>query len=160
MRKLITILLFTISTFTYSQSKFTPYIVYNIGYDYWNGSYGRLGTDLYLVQQNNNILTVNANVNLGYMQDKFRAIPEVGVGYLFNFKDNVADLYSSNVSAPFYSARVDISPWTITPKIGIAVLSVLEINAGYSFEFRANKNFKTMDGFRTGLVFHLPSQLF
>ena len=143
-----------------AQAKSTPYFVFNVGYDYWNGNYGKLGSDLYLVQENDHIITISGNVNLGYMRDKFRAIPEVGVGYLFNFRNNQGDPYSSNVSAPFYSARVDLSPWTITPKLGITVLSIIELNAGYSFEFRENKNFKAMDGVRAGLVFHLPSQLF
>lgn len=160
MKKLFILCFLLINFNVYSQSNLTPYVVYNIGYDYWKGSFGKLGADLYLVQQNNNIFTVSANANLGYMQDKFRVIPEVGVGYLFNFKNNTLDLYSSNVSSSFYSARVDVSPWTITPKLGVAILSVFEINAGYSFEFNEREDFKSLDGFRAGFVFHLPSQLF
>ena len=143
-----------------AQNKSTSYFVFNAGYENWNGNYGRLGSDLYLVQANDNILTVNANVNLGYMKDKFRAIPEIGVGYLFNFKNNPGDPYSSNISSAFYSARVDVSPWTISPKVGIAVLSLVELHVGYAFEFRSYDDFKDMDGIRTGLTIHLPSQLF
>ena len=160
MKSILSIFLFIISVATYAQQKVTPYFVLNAGYEYWNGNYGRIGTDLYLVQQNDNIISVNANVNLGYMKDEFRAIPEVGIGYLFNFQNNAGDPYSSNMNAAFYVLRVDASPWTITPKAGITVLSLLELNAGYAFEFRENKNFKPMDGFRFGLSLHLPTQLF
>lgn len=143
-----------------AQQKTTPYFVFNAGYEYWNGNYGRLGSDLYLVQENDNIITVNANVNLGYMRDEFRAIPEVGIGYLFNVKENKGDPYSSNIRSAFYSARLDVSPWTISPKVGVTVLSLLEFNVGYAFEFREYKDFKDLNGIRTGLTLHLPSQLF
>ncbi len=160
MKKLLTFALLIFSFFAQAQEKTTSYFVLNAGYEYWNGNYGRFGTDLYLVQSNENIFTVNANVNLGYMQDKFRAIPEVGVGYLFNFSNNAGDPYSSNIKAPFYSVRVDVSPWTVSPKIGFAVLGLLEFNAGYAFEFNPYKNFKSMDGVRAGFTIHLPTQLF
>ena len=160
MKNIVFVFLMLFGIFAHAQAKSTPYFVFNVGYDYWNGNYGRLGSDLYLVQKNDNIITISGNVNLGYMRDKFRAIPEIGIGYLFNFKNNTGDPYSSHVSAPFYSTRVDISPWTIAPKVGITILSIIELNAGYSFEFRENKDFKDMDGVRAGLIFHLPSQLF
>jgi len=160
MKRLFTFVLFVLALHLQAQEKVTSYFVLNAGYEYWNGSYGRLGSDLYLVQQNDNIISLNANVNLGYMQDKFRAIPEVGVGYLFNFKNNPGDPYSSNMNSAFYVIRLDVSPWTITPKAGLAVLSLVEINAGYAFEYRENKDFKPMDGLRIGFTLHLPTQLF
>lgn len=160
MKKVITFILIFFTFQVQAQQNYTPYFVLNAGYENWNGNYGRLGTDLYLVQKNDNIVTVNANVNLGYMQEQFRAIPEIGVGYLFNFKNNTGDPYSSNIRSAFYSTRVDVSPWTVTPKAGIAVLGLLELNAGYAFEFREYKDFKDMNGFRAGLTIHLPTQLF
>jgi len=160
MKKVITFIILFLTFQVNAQQNSTPYVVLNAGYEYWNGNYGRLGTDLYLVQKNDNILTISANINLGYMQDKFRAIPEVGLGYLFNFKNNPTDPYSSNISSAFYSTRVEVSPWTVTPKVGIAVLGLLELNAGYAFEFREYKDFKDMNGFRAGLTIHLPTQLF
>lgn len=160
MKKIIALFIFLCAFNLQAQQKTTPYFVLNAGYEYWNGNYGKLGTDLYLVQRNDNIISMNANVNLGYMRNEFRAIPEIGIGYLFNFRNNLGDPYSSNMNSAFYVARADISPWTITPKIGITVLGLLEFNAGYAFEFREYKNFKDMNGFRTGFTVHLPTQLF
>jgi len=160
MKKLLTSVIIFLSFFAQAQDKTTSYFVLNAGYEYWNGNYGRIGTDLYLVQPNNNIFTINANVNLGYMKGKFRTIPEVGVGYLFNFRNNIGDPYSSYMNAPFYSIRVDVSPWTVSPKVGIAVLGLLEFNAGYAFEYNKYKDFKNMNGFRAGFTLHLPTQLF
>ena len=160
MKKFIAIFVFIFSFQAKAQQNLTDYFTINLGYEYWNGNYGKVGTDLFLVQDNNNILTFSANANLGYMKDMFRVIPEIGAGYLFNFSNKVGDPYSSNFNSAFYIIRAEASPWTITPKVGIAILSLLELNAGYSFEFRENKDFKEMNGFRAGLTIHLPTQLF
>ncbi|WP_333662790.1 hypothetical protein [Chishuiella changwenlii] len=160
MKKIIALFILLFSFQVKAQKELTEYFTINLGYETWNGNYGKVGTDLFLVQQNNNILTFSANANLGYMQDKFRVIPEIGAGYMFNFRNNTADPYSSHFNSAFYVIRGEVSPWTITPKAGIAILSILEFNAGYSFEFRENKDFKNMNGFRAGLVIHLPTQLF
>ncbi len=160
MKKIVAIVIFLIGFSVNAQKTTTNYFTINVGYEYWNGNYGKVGTDLFLVQDNNNILTFSANANLGYMKDMFRVIPEIGAGYLFNFSNKVGDPYSSNFNSAFYIIRAEASPWTITPKVGIAILSLLELNAGYSFEFRENKDFKEMNGFRAGLTIHLPTQLF
>ncbi len=160
MKKIVAIVIFLIGFSVNAQKTTTNYFTINVGYEYWNGNYGKVGTDLFLVQDNNNILTFSANANLGYMKDMFRVIPEIGAGYLFNFSNKVGDPYSSNFNSAFYIIRAEASPWTITPKVGIAILSLLELNAGYSFEFRENKDFKEMNCFRAGLTIHLPTQLF
>lgn len=160
MKKIVAFLVLFTCIQTNAQQKLTDYFTFNLGYEYWNGNFGKVGADLFLVQNNNNILTFSANANMGYMRDKFRVMPEVGAGYMFNFRHNGADPYSSNMHSAFYVLRAEVSPWTITPKLGFAVLSLVEINAGYSFEFRDNDNFKDMSGFRTGLTIHLPTQLF
>ena len=160
MKKIVSIFILLACFQAKAQQDLTDYLTINLGYEYWNGNYGKVGTDLYLVQPNNNILAFSANANLGYMKDKFRVIPEIGAGYMFNFENKPGDPYSSNFSSAFYVIRTEVSPWTITPKVGIAVLSLLELNAGYSFEFRENKDFKDMNGFRAGLTIHLPTQLF
>lgn len=160
MKKIIALFIFFVGFHVKAQQKTTNYFTINVGYEYWNGNYGKVGSDLFLVQDNNNILTFSANANLGYMKDQFRVIPEIGAGYMFNFRNNSGDPYSSNFNSAFYVIRAEVSPWTITPKAGIAVLSIVELNAGYSFEFRENKDFKDMSGFRAGLTIHLPTQLF
>lgn len=159
MKKLIVIFIFLFSFQVKAQKNLTEYFTINLGYETWNGNYGKVGTDLFLVQKNNNILTFSANANLGYMQDKFRVIPEIGAGYMFNLNKK-GNPYSSHFNSAFYVIRGEVSPWTVTPKVGIAILSIVEFNAGYSFEFKENKDFKNMQGFRAGFIFHLPTQLF
>src|SRR5574344_1990574 len=102
MKKFIAIFVFIISFQAKAQQNLSDYFTINLGYEYWNGNYGKVGTDLFLVQDNNNILTFSANANLGYMKDKFRVIPEVGAGYMFNFRNNTGDPYSSNFNSAFY----------------------------------------------------------
>lgn len=160
MRNILLGVLLLLGITTYAQTKTTSYFLINAGYENWNGNWGNLGTDLYLVSSNHSILAFSANANMGYMRDKFRVIPEVGVGYLFNFSVNKMDPYSSQINSAFYTLRTDVSPWTISPKVGIAILGLVEFTAGYSFEFREFDKFKSMDGIRFGLKLHLPTQLF
>ncbi len=162
MKKIAALLFFVIASVLFGQQKnpTTPYFLIQAGYTNWNGNYGKLGADLYLVQQNDNIIDFGLVGNMGYMQDKFVIIPEASLGYLFNFYRKAADPYSENFRSSFYTARVNVSPWTVSPEVGFTVLSVLEFNAGYAFEFREYKDFKSLQGFRFGITFHLPTQLF
>ncbi|ADX67430.1 hypothetical protein [Weeksella virosa] len=138
----------------------TPYFLLQTGYTNWNGNYGKLGADLYLVQPNDNIIDLGLAGNLGYMQNNFILIPEASIGYLFNFYQKAADPYSKSFRSSFYTARINVSPWSISPELGFTVLSVFEFNAGYAIEFREYKDFKSLEGLRFGCTFHLPTQLF
>lgn len=160
MKHRIILLLLLCSFAAKAQDKLTSYFLINAGYTNWNGNFGKLGMDLYLVQQNDNIIDLSAIANLGYMRDKFVLIPEVSLGYMFNFYHKAADPYSRNFRSAFYTLGANVSPWTISPEIGIAILSIIEFNAGYAFQYRDFDNFKPMDGVRFGLTFHLPTQLF
>lgn len=160
MKVLYSLLLLCATFSVNAQHKTTPYFLINAGYTNWNGNFGKLGADLYLIQQNDNIIDFSAVANMGYMRDKFVVIPEVSVGYMFNFYNKAGDPYSDNFRSSFYTVGANISPWTISPEVGFAVLSIVEFNAGYAFQFRDYNDFKPMDGFRFGLTLHLPPQLF
>ena len=70
MKKIVSIFILLACFQAKAQQDLTDYFTINLGYEYWNGNYGKVGTDLYLVQPNNNILAFSANANLGYMKDK------------------------------------------------------------------------------------------
>ena len=160
MKTVLSILITIAAISCQAQQKLTSYFLINAGYTNWNGNYGKLGGDLYLVQPNDNIIDFSAVANMGYMQDKFVVIPEISVGYMFNFYRKKSDPYSQNFRSSFYTVGVNASPWTVSPEIGIAVLSLLEFNAGYAFQFRDYDDFKSLEGLRFGLTIHLPTQLF
>lgn len=134
----------------------TPYSVFSIGYEYVNRSYGSLGYSLYLVSQNDNVLSLSANVYMGSAQKKFLAIPEGEIGYTFSGKDHSP---YKDVNASFYQLALGVTPYAIRPKIGISVVNLFNFYAGYSFEFNKNK-YANMQGFIFGVKFHTPFQIF
>ncbi|MCK0206280.1 hypothetical protein [Ornithobacterium rhinotracheale] len=151
-----------ISSWLSAQVKYqavTPYTVFNIGYTYQNASFLNAGIDEYLVMPNNHIIDLGASVDMGILSKKFTAIPKVSVGYLFNAKNSVIDPYSSNFNSAFYVVRANVTPWSIEPEAGITVLSLLELTAGYGFEFREYKE-ASLDGLKIGFNVKLPLLLF
>ncbi|MXV37607.1 hypothetical protein GO491_02775 [Flavobacteriaceae bacterium Ap0902] len=162
MKNWILILLFCWAPLAIAQPKlkdFTAYYLFNVGYTYHNINYLEGGLNTYLVQRNNNILDLGATVNLAYTDDHLVAIPEAQVGYLFNKENTVIDPYSRNFKSAFWVARTSISPWHITPEVGITVISLIDITAGYGFEFREH-DYVDLDGFKAGVSLRLPFLLF
>lgn len=162
MKKALSLILLSIFSFGFSQVKyqsFTPYFLFNAGYTYQNINYLNAGADLYLVMPNNNILDLGISADMGLPKDKFTAIPKAQLGYLFNIKNSKIDPYSSNFNAPFWLVRVNATPWSVQPEAGITVLSLFELTAGYSFEFKENTNVN-MEGLKIGVNLKLPILLF
>lgn len=139
--------------------KFTAYYLFNAGYTYQNINYFEGGLNAYLVQPNDNIVDLGATANLGYSDGEFVVIPEAQAGYLFNFKDTPFDPYSSNFNSAFWVLRTSFSPWHITPEAGITVVSLIDITAGYGFEFRDHPHVD-LNGLKIGLSVRLPFLLF
>lgn len=163
MKKLIAVFAFFLIGISQAQVKtdLTSYFLANVGYSNLNGNYFKLGPEVYFVQPSGNIIDLSATANMAYFKDRFVVIPEVGLGYLFNSKDlySKASPYREYLNATFYTARVNASPWNITPEIGVTMIGLLEFNVGYSFEYRKHE-FTSFDGLKIGLTFHIPTQIF
>lgn len=116
---------------------------------------------MYLVGNDGNIIDISLTANMGYFKKNFTVVPELGVAYLFNFenKKNSANPYNSYINAPFYVARITATPWSAAPELGITLLGLMEVHAGYSFEFSEHK-YTSLKGFKFGLAFHIPIDLF
>ena len=162
MKKLYSILFALIFSWGFSQAeyqKFTPYFLFNVGYNYQNINYLNTGVDLYILTPSNNIIDLGASADMGLPNDAFTAIPKAHIGYLFNVKNSIADPYSSNFSSAFWVVRTNVTPWSIQPEAGITFLSLFEITAGYGFEFRENPKVN-MEGLKIGVNLKLPFLLF
>lgn len=156
----IQLLLFVfISNLTLAQEKgnLTSYSLINIGYSNLNGNYLKIGPEVYLVQNNHNIIDLSLTANMAYFKNHFVVIPEFGIGYQFVGKNSAP--YNEYIKATFYTVRVNGSPWNITPEIGLTLLGILEANIGYSFEFKKHK-YTSLEGLKLGLTLHLPTSLF
>lgn len=149
------------SVHSQKQQALTPYFIFSPGYFNLNGNWFQAGADLYLVTRNDQILDISASANMAYFKKKFITVPELGVGWLFNFQksENRLDPYSPYIKSPFYVLRVKATPWSIAPETGISLLGLLEVNFGYSWEFSDHKH-TSLKGFKYGLTLHLPLELF
>lgn len=163
MRKILILLSLFLLSFSNAQNKegLASYFLIHTGYSNLNGNYFKLGPEMYFVQESGNIIDLNATANMAYFKDKFLLVPELGVGYLFNTKNpwSKANPYKEYINASFYTVRVNVSPWNITPEIGLTLVGILEFNAGYSFEYREH-GYTHFDGIKFGLTLHIPTQIF
>lgn len=163
MKKLLLIFFVIFSANAKSQEvefqDFTAYYLFNIGYTYQNNSYFEVGSNVYLVRPNNDIVDLGATLNFGASNGNFLVIPEAQIGYLWNLKNSAIDPYSSNFNSAFWMVRTSVSPWHITPEVGITVLSLIDFSVGYGFEFSEHKNVD-LEGLKLGLSIRLPFLLF
>lgn len=155
--KLFFLLLFAFSNAQQSGGMMSHLLI-NLGYSNLNGNYFKIGPEVYLVQTNNNLFDLSATANMAYFKDRFVIVPELGIGYQFNAQKtkNRIDPYREYIRGTFYSVRVNVSPWNVTPEAGITILGLLEANVGYSFEFAKHK-YTSFDGIKFGLTIHIPT---
>ncbi|MET3730911.1 hypothetical protein [Moheibacter stercoris] len=160
MKKILTFLFLLSIGFINAQEKggLMSHLLINVGYSNLNGNYFKLGPEVYLVQPNDNLIDLSATANMAYFKDKFVVVPELGIGYQFNAQKvkNRIDPYREYMNGTFYSARVNVSPWNVTPEIGIALIGIVEANVGYSFQFRDHK-YTSFEGIKFGLTIHIPT---
>lgn len=163
MKKLFGILFLFLIGFGQAQEKggLMSHLLINAGYANLNGNYFKLGPEVYLTQPNGNLIDLSATANMAYFKDHFVIVPELGIGYQFNSKKtkNRIDPYREYVNSTFYSARANVSPWSITPEIGIALAGIVEANVGYSFEINEH-DYTSFDGIKFGLTIHIPTIYF
>ncbi|MFA7688406.1 MAG: hypothetical protein WCY25_11125 [Moheibacter sp.] len=160
MKKLLFIVFIWCGLFGNAQEKggLMSHLLIHTGYTNLNGNYFKLGPEVYLVQTNDNIIDLSLTANMAYFSKHFVVVPELGIGYQFNAQKlkNRTDPYREYVNSPFYSARVNISPWNLTPEIGLVLLGILEANIGYSFEINEHPH-TSFDGLKFGLTIHIPT---
>jgi hypothetical protein len=91
-----------------------------------------------------NYLRFDAGANLTFADKKSYIIPELGVTYYLGAKG----------VWPFLKAEV--TPYTLTPKIGLGIFNILEFGAGYGFELKQKNNLPPIKGFNFSLGINIP----
>jgi len=56
--------------------------------------------------------------------------------------------------------KAEITPYTFTPKVGISLMSILDIGLGYGININEKSNFKKIDGFTGSLSINVPLNFF
>lgn len=111
-------------------------------------------------------------IRLGYMHNNHKNTAFLGAGMLYGdlfytnvalyggihyFKYHGANRIVPEIGADFHllllASGVSVTPYSVQPKLGVTLLSVFEITAGYSIPFREEKLF---DGFTLGITVQIP----
>lgn len=94
-------------------------------------------------------LKVEANAQLAYFRNQFLAIPEGSLTYYPTF---------NRLIVPFI--ETEITPYTLTPKVGLSVATIVEIGLGYGFDIKTKENLKPIKGFSFSVGFNIPLNAF
>jgi len=147
MKYILTVLVLFFFSFAYSQvpSTHNKWIIGpTVGYQYQTKNFLKASvwglTDLGYA----NYLKIDASADMTWHDGKSYVIPEVGVTYYLN----------SVIIWPFIKAEV--TPNTITPKVGLGIFNIMELGVGYGWSLQEKGNLGKIKGFNFSLGLSLP----
>ncbi|MDM1547572.1 hypothetical protein HX096_06805 [Empedobacter falsenii] len=143
LKKISTIFILFFSSFAFSQDLFGV----SGSYSNQSGNFAKLGL-FYTFGLGDTFLTprIDANVNMAYMRDNFHVIPEIGVtGFL-----------ASSGSYIFPFVESEFTPYTITPKVGLTFMTLIDFGIGYGFSINEKDSFKPIKGFQFSAGINIP----
>lgn len=116
----------------------------SISYQYQKGSILKTGVYYATEVTNTNILKLDATANFTFVQRKSTVIPELAVTYY-------SDMYYIGAFG-----RAELTPYTISPKVGVSLFTLFEIDLGYGFSIADKPKYKPLRGFTTSIRFNIP----
>lgn len=116
----------------------------SIGYQYQAGNWMKVSGWGLFSPNETQFMKIDAGANFAWMQGKTVVVPEVGFTYYLN----------DFIVLPFVKA--ELTPYTLTPKVGVSILSILDIGLGYGFDYQTKNNFKPIDGIAVSVGLNIP----
>lgn len=116
----------------------------SIGWQYQNGNFLKASGWGLFSPNEYQYMKINAGANFTWMQGKTTAIPEVGFTYYLR----------NSILFPFVQAEV--TPYTLTPKVGIGILSIVDLGIGYGFDMKTKEHFKALNGITGSVTLNVP----
>lgn len=116
----------------------------SIGYQYQNGNFLKLSGWGLFAPNAYQCVKIDGGANFTWMMDRTTVVPELGVTYYLSDKG----------IWPF--AKGEITPNTVTPKVGVSLASLVDIGVGYGFNINQKSDFKKIDGFTFSVGLNLP----
>ncbi|MDM1347626.1 hypothetical protein HX071_14995 [Myroides marinus] len=116
----------------------------SVSYQYQKGSIVKVGGYYATEINNTNILKIDATANFTWTQGKYAVIPEVAVAYY-------SDMYYIGAFG-----RAEITPYTITPKVGLSLFTLFEVDLGYGLPIADKTDYRPIKGFTTSIRFNIP----
>ena len=120
----------------------------SLGYQHLEVNFAKASIWTLFAPNADQYMKVHAGVDYTGASDRPHFIPEVSFTY-----------YLTDVAAmPFLKAEV--TPYTVTPKVGVGIFSLVDIDAGYGFELSTPTDKKSIKGFSFGLGVNIPFNLY
>lgn len=116
----------------------------SIGWQYQSGNFLKASGWGLFAPNDHQCMKINAGANFTWMQSKTTVIPEVGFTYYL----------SNSLVLPFVQAEV--TPYTLTPKVGISILSIVDLGIGYGLDMKTKEDFKPMKGLTGTVTLNIP----
>ncbi len=144
-KKIILIISLFISTISFAQKDL---IGATVSYSNQSGNFGKAGLFVLFGLTDHMVdFKIDANANMAYMRDNLHIIPEVGItGYVG----------ARHLVYIFPFAETEFTPYTITPKIGLSVASIVDFGFGYGIKIGEKAGFKPIKGFQFSVVINIP----
>lgn len=134
------------------KAQVTVHKMVHVGYVYQNQSFGEVGGRLLFLGTDDVIFRLGAAALLGSTNDKIAVLPKVQGDFLLNFERNV-DLYHSY----YFLAGAEITTKYLAPKVGLNLLGMLDLSAGYAFSLdKGGVHGKELKGFNVNLTLNIP----
>lgn len=115
-----------------------------LSYQFQKGNIVKTGAYFAFSFLGENILRADATANFTWTQKKFAVIPEAAITY-----------YPQTFVLPPF-VRTEVTPYTVTPKIGVSLATLLDIDFGYGFSIHDKVDYRPMKGFAASLRFSIP----
>lgn len=88
---------------------------------------------------------IDATAQFAYFRNEFLVIPEGGLTIYPTF---------NNLIIPF--AKGEITPYTLTPKLGLSVATIVDFGIGYGFDIKTKEGMKPLEGFTFSVGINIP----
>lgn len=146
MRRSIVVKLICLVLFSFSMQVKAQEILYGptISYQYQKGSAVKTGGYFAFAFLGENILKTDVTANFTWTQKKFAVIPELALSFY----------PESWVVAPF--VRTEFTPYTFTPKVGVTMATLLDLDFGYGFSIADKQDYRPLKSFTVSLRFNIP----
>jgi len=116
----------------------------SIGWQYQNGNFLKASGWGLFAPNDRQYIKIDAGANFTWMRDQTTVIPELGLTYYL----------SNKLIFPFIKAEA--TPYTITPKVGIGLLSIIDLGLGYGFSMGTKDGFKPINGLTGSVSLNIP----
>ncbi|GHE29950.1 hypothetical protein [Sphingobacterium griseoflavum] len=116
----------------------------SIGWQYQSGNFLKASGWGLFAPNDRQYVKIDAGANFTWMRQQTTVIPELGLTYYL----------SNRLVFPFLKAEV--TPYTVTPKLGIGLLSIIDLGIGYGFAMQTKDNFKPIKGINGSVSLNIP----